>query len=328
VSAAAIIPVWNGRPLLLKLFASLEKQTTPFDEILVVDNGSEDGAPDAAESRGARVIRLGRNTGFAHAVNRGIEACRTEHLAILNSDVELHPDWLASLIAAEAPFACGKILSASAPKILDGSFDLLCRGACPWRAGHGAHDHSPFTPQTIAMASFTAVLFQRQVFLSAGLLDETFESYLEDVDFGLRCMALGISGQFVPDALCTHFGSAALGRWSAPSVRSMARNQLFLIAKHFPRELCRRWWWPILVAQSLWGLVALRHGAGLAWVRGKWEGLLHFHQLPYTPNFGLVAALSQQESMIYELQKIQGMDLFWRVYFGLAGEKRHRQVYE
>ena len=41
-------------------------------ELLVVDNGSTDGAPELARERGARVIAMGRNAGFAAAVNRGI----------------------------------------------------------------------------------------------------------------------------------------------------------------------------------------------------------------------------------------------------------------
>ncbi len=83
VSVTVIIPVWNGRHLLMKLLDTLERQTTPVREILVIDNGSADGAPEAAEQRGARVIRLGWNFGFAHAVNRGVSESHTEHIAIL-----------------------------------------------------------------------------------------------------------------------------------------------------------------------------------------------------------------------------------------------------
>src|SRR5689334_1276459 len=95
----AVIPVWNGRPLLARLLASLEAQTLRPVEALVVDNGSTDGAPELACERGAHVIRMGRNAGFAAAVNRGIQECRTPWIAILNSDVELSPSYLATLAA-------------------------------------------------------------------------------------------------------------------------------------------------------------------------------------------------------------------------------------
>lgn len=318
MSVTAVIPVWNGRELLLRLLDTMERQTLPFDEIVIVDNGSEDGGPEAADKRGARVIRLGRNRGFAHAVNRGIEEARMTKVAILNSDIELDPDWLRVLAAVEAPFATGTILSAADPSILDGTFDLVCRGGCPWRAGNGKRGAIP--GGAIEIASLTAALFDRRVFLNAGKLDERFESYLEDVDFGLRCAARGIRGVYVPEAVCRHHGSATLGRWHGESVRRMSRNQVFLIAKHYPKRLIQRFWWPILVAHLLWGALAVRHGAGLSWLRGKFEG---FQFAGGEPIEGLEPLLNRQETCIYRLQEELGMDWYWRVYFGLTGAKRH-----
>ena len=89
MSISAIVPVWNGRPLLERLLDTLEAQTLPAAEWLVVDNGSTDGAPDAARARGARILPMGRNAGFAEAVNRGIRESRGDWVAVLNSDVEL-----------------------------------------------------------------------------------------------------------------------------------------------------------------------------------------------------------------------------------------------
>ncbi len=60
-----IVPVWNGRPLVERLIGSLRAQTYAVAEILIIDNAPEDGAPEAAEVMGARVIRMGSNTGFA-----------------------------------------------------------------------------------------------------------------------------------------------------------------------------------------------------------------------------------------------------------------------
>src|ERR1019366_6814842 len=77
-------------------------QTETAAELLVVDNGSTDGAPELARQRGARVIPMGRNAGFAAAVNRGIGESRGEWIAVLNSDVELAPDYFARLLAGSA----------------------------------------------------------------------------------------------------------------------------------------------------------------------------------------------------------------------------------
>ena len=94
-AVTVVIPVWNGRVLLLRLLEKLKRQTFPIAEVLAVDNGSEDGAAEAAEAQGARVLRMGRNLGFSRAVNEGIGACRTELVALVNSDVEPEPEWLA-----------------------------------------------------------------------------------------------------------------------------------------------------------------------------------------------------------------------------------------
>jgi GT2 family glycosyltransferase len=311
---SAIVPVWNGRDLLARLLTTLEAQTRPVAEVLIVDNGSTDGAPGLALARGARVIAMGRNAGFAAAVNRGIREAGHPLVAILNSDVELAPDYLEKLAAANAPFATGKILSPAG--LLDGSFDLTCRGATTWRCGAGQPDAPPFDQaRDIASPPWTAVLYRAEVFRQVGLLEESFESYLEDVDFGLRCAVQRVTGRYVPEARAVHVGSAALGRWHPETVRRMARNQLLLAARH----CSARHWWPVLVAQLLWGGVALRHGQGLAWIKGKIQGLR-----------GFPAARAQQEIKDLELLELtltcneqfihtSTQDLYWRLYFLLTG---------
>ena len=314
MNISAIVPVWNGRELLARLLATLEAQSRPAAELLIVDNGSTDGAPEMARERGARVIAMGRNAGFAAAVNRGISEAVHPLVAILNSDVELAPDYLEKLAAANAPFATGKILSPAG--VLDGTFDLTCRGATTLRCGSGRRDAAPFDqPREISSPPWTAVLYRAEVFRRVGLLEESFESYLEDADFGLRCAAQRITGRYVPDARAVHVGSAALGRWHAETVRRMARNQLFLVARHYSAQDL----WPVLVAQILWGAVAVRHGRGLAWVRGKIEGLRHFsaegmQNLQKDPKL-LEQILRSNEQIIQSVSR----DTYWKLYFLLTG---------
>ena len=156
MSISAVVPVWNGRDWLARLLASLAAQTTPAAEVLVVDNGSQDDAPELAFRLGARVIPMGRNAGFAAAVNRGIREARGEWIAVLNSDVELAPDYFEKLLAVRAPFATGKILQAAQPQpgqaVIDATFDALCRGATAWRVGSGRPD-GPIFSQELAIAS-------------------------------------------------------------------------------------------------------------------------------------------------------------------------------
>jgi GT2 family glycosyltransferase len=163
-------------------------------------------------------------------------------------------------------------------------------------------------------------LFRAGLFQRVGLLEESFESYLEDVDFGLRCAARGFAGRYVPEALAWHRGSATLGRWHPETVRRTARNQVLLLARHYPRRLLVRWSWPIFVAQFLWGAVAIRHGAGFAWLRGKWQGLRGFFAARGQALDAQVleSVLSTNERLIRSIQVFTGFDIFWKLYFLLT----------
>jgi GT2 family glycosyltransferase len=320
MSVTAVIPHWNRRDLLLTLLTNLREQTRAFDEIIVADNGSADDSIQVAERAGARVVRLGSNLGFAAAVNRGVKESASEWVAVLNNDVTLAPDWMEKLLAAaesdEVWFATGKILMASDPSRIDGAFDAISRGACSCRCGSGKLD-GPFwnQPRRIPMAPMTAVLIRRKLFDEISSLDERFESYLEDVDFGLRCVASGKGGIYVPDAVARHSGSSTQGRWNNYTVRQIARNQVLLAAKHFrgqPR-------WPMVAGQLLWGLVAFRHGCAVAYLRGKIAGLrlarTFAEERPSAD--GLGKFLQESEREILAIQRQTGFDWYWRAYFCL-----------
>jgi GT2 family glycosyltransferase len=151
-----------------------------------------------------------------------------------------------------------------------------------------------------------------------GSLDEFFGSYMEDVEFGLRCALGGYAGAYVPAAVAFHQGSATLGRWTADSVWRISRNQVLLATKHFagqPRL-------PMVIGQVLWGLVALRHGCGWAFLRGKiagWKDRRHFGpgDAPANGKKRLRAIVEASENEIIELGRPTGLDSYWRAYFWL-----------
>jgi GT2 family glycosyltransferase len=324
-SVTVLIPHWNRRDLMVQVLKQLPRQTHPIEEVLVVDNGSTDGSADAAEEHGARVLRLDRNEGFARAVNRGIAECRTELIALLNNDVEACPDWLEKLVSQfHSPsvwFAAGKLLSANQRDRIDGSFDLLSKSGCAWRAGSGWLDGPAWNkPREICFVSGTASVFRTELFHRMGGLDEEFGSYLEDVEFGLRCATGGFRGVYVPEAVAYHVGSATLGAWTEEHVRLMARNQLLLIARHNPSGWLRAYGWKVLVGQLLWGVLAFRHGAGRAFLEGKYQALRMFRRLrrDQTDMGRLRAVLDDSEGQIESSQQESGADTFWRWYFRLT----------
>jgi hypothetical protein len=95
----------------------------------------------------------------------------------------------------------------------------------------------------------------------------------------------------------------------------MARNQVLLAARH----CSARHLWPVLAAQLLWGGVAIRHGRGLAWARGKFQGLRLFSaaRLPNRQRDPEVLdrVLRSNEQFI----RAASRDRYWKLYLLLTG---------
>lgn len=322
-----IIPSWNRADLLESVLKSVGEQTYPRREVIVVDNGSSDGSGVVAAATGARVIRLEENRGFAEAVNQGIRAAAGEWLLLLNNDVTLQSDYIERLVESATlegcAFATGKILMSDSAGVLEGSFDLVSRGGYAWRCGYGRPD-APVWSQArrIRWAPMTAALFHRGVFDFLGLLDVTYRSYYEDVDFGLRCAKAGLWGLYDPAAVVHHVGSATLGRRSARVYFWSARNQLLLLAKHYDAATALRAAWPVVIGQLLALLAGAKHGHFLASLAGKAAALGPAARALMVAKTGGPEAyrvLDESEGEIKALQESLGFDLYWRVYFRLVG---------
>lgn len=91
---AAVLPAYNAAGHVANAIASLQAQTAPPDEIIVVDDGSADDTAVVAERAGARVIRQA-NGGPAAARNTGIRATDAEWIALLDADDTARPERLA-----------------------------------------------------------------------------------------------------------------------------------------------------------------------------------------------------------------------------------------
>lgn len=90
-SVSAVIPSYNRRDLLHEALASVVDQTTPVQEIIVVDDGSTEQLCDVAIHFGARFIRQ-ENAGAAAARNCGLRAAHSEWVAFLDSDDLWQPE--------------------------------------------------------------------------------------------------------------------------------------------------------------------------------------------------------------------------------------------
>jgi len=84
---SVVIPSYNRRHTLERALHSVVEQTSPVDEVILVDDGSTDGSHHLVEARfpGVSIIRQ-PNRGVSAARNRGIEAAGYEWIALLDSD--------------------------------------------------------------------------------------------------------------------------------------------------------------------------------------------------------------------------------------------------
>ena len=264
VDAAVVIPNYNGERWLPGVLGSVAAQTLAPAEVLVVDDGSTDGslALLAAQHPRVRVLALGANGGFAWAANRGIRAVTAEAVALVNTDVELAPDWLERAVAAlaAAPRAASvatKLVDLGDPSLLYDAGDVLRRdGACAQRGRFERDDGSYDEPGEVFSACAGAALYRRSAVLAADGFEERFGTYLEDVDLGLRLRLAGWTCRWEPRAVARHAGggsSAALphgpGAW-------VERNTLLLVARAFPLR-----WLPLVAyRQAGWAWHAARAG--------------------------------------------------------------------
>lgn len=241
MEVAVVVPNWNGRRWLERCLEGLAAQTTPAAEVIIVDNGSTDGstAMPAPDGLPLRIIELGRNTGFAFAANRGLEAAGTPAVALVNTDVVLAPDWIertSKTLAADdrlAAVAC-KMVQMDDPQRLYDTGDFLRRdGVCEQRGRFELDDGRFDAPGRAFAACAGAALYRRDAVTAIGGFDERLFSYLEDVDLGLRLALAGWLCAYEP-VCARHAGGGSAWQLDPGVEHWIERNTLLLVAKAFP----------------------------------------------------------------------------------------------
>jgi GT2 family glycosyltransferase len=225
-----LIVNWNTRELVLKCLESLPAGTGPdvLYETIVVDNGSVDGSPEALAERGdISLIRNDGNRGYAEAVNQAYDASKGDLVFLLNSDVELRPGTLSTLVRflEEHPEAAG-----AAPLYLnpDGTpqpfhfrfptfLAVLAQGSSvtsrlPFlhrsvREHHMLDDNFDL-PRTVEQPSASCLLLRRSV-LGQSVFDERYPIFFNDVELARRIAAMGRKLWVTPDAEVVHEGHAS-----------------------------------------------------------------------------------------------------------------------
>jgi GT2 family glycosyltransferase len=242
-----VIVSFNARADLVNCLLTIRKNPPSLaHEIVVVDNASTDGSAEAAQKIGVRVVAMGRNAGFSAANNAGIAVSRGDLLLLLNSDTLVPPGALDRLIARLAATPSAAV---AGPRLLDEggrpelSFGPMIsplnelrqkRRSPEWIARETARE------QFVDWVSGACLLVRRQDAVRAGLLDERFFLYTEDVDFCHAVRQLGRKVLFTPAAEITHLRGRSRAAAAAASHAAYRRSHLAFYRKHHP------WFVPVL----------------------------------------------------------------------------------
>src|SRR4030095_9658061 len=266
---------WNGRDLLNSCFESLERQTWPNTEFILVDNGSTDGSCEllagwADRLPDAQAVLLPTNTGFCKGNNIAFSRARGEWIALLNTDAIADADWLAELMRygqldTRIGMLASKILLQNPRNVIDKVGHLIYWDGQNRGRGSQATDIGQFEgPEETLWPDACAALYHRKVFEETGGFDEEFFAFGDDADFGMRARLLGWTAWYVPTAVVHHRHSASFGVYSPLKVMLVERNRLLLAIKNFswtpllqnPYWSARRWWWNMYAVMTKKGSAA------------------------------------------------------------------------
>jgi GT2 family glycosyltransferase len=283
MQVSAVVVSYEARELLLACLESLVLALEPFDgaaEIIVVDNGSRDGAPDAVRELfpQLQLIEMHENHGFATGINVGLKASSGAWLLLLNNDATIEPGAVSALLHAVADRE--EVGSAACQMRFVRGGAINSAGLGVDRLGVAFDRHIGEPPEAgessvidVFGASAGAALMRRSMLEQIGGFDDSFFMYLDDVDVAWRARMRGWRCLYVPQAIVHHHHSASSVHGSAFKHFHVGRNRVRLLAKHLPLSHLLRYG-ALIVAHDIAHVVVAGLGdRTLAPLRGRLRGL-------------------------------------------------------
>lgn len=196
---SVVVPSHNRRHCLAYCLEALARQTYPNYEVIVVDDGSDDGTADLLAEFGSQHPDLNlrwfvneSNIGANKSRNRGIQNCRGQLVAFLDSDCIAEPDWLENLRRAftsrQVAAVTGMVLNAPPSNI----YELTYSGT---NRVHGRRYPSRLTGCNMCVRRDLLVQYP---------FDEDLKYGCDEEGIYLRFRAIGYEQKVVPDAVLRH----------------------------------------------------------------------------------------------------------------------------
>ncbi|EUA15519.1 alpha-D-GlcNAc-pyrophosphate polyprenol, alpha-3-L-rhamnosyltransferase [Mycobacterium kansasii 732] len=268
---------YSPGPHLERFLASLSLATERPVSVLLADNGSTDGTPQAAVERypNVRLLPTGANLGYGTAVNFTVsqldrlgEDWLDDWVIVANPDVQWGPGSIDALLGAAERWpragALGPLIrdpdgsvypsARHLPSLVRGGMHAVLGPVWPGNRWTKAYrqEHLEPSERAVGWLSGSCLLLRRAAFAQVGGFDERYFMYMEDVDLGDRLGKAGWLSVYVPSAEVLHHKGHSTGR--DPATHLAAHHQstyIFLADRHGG-------WWRAPLRWTLRGSLAVR----------------------------------------------------------------------
>ncbi len=246
---ATVILNYNGKNFLERFLPYFSSSRFNNEKIYIIDNASTDGSLKwiRANYPKVNVIALQENNGYAGGYNEGLAHIEAKYFALVNSDIEITPDWLSPIVTL---LESDESIAAVQPTIRSesrrgyfeyagaagGFIDTLgypfCRGRLLQETERDTGQYQSIVP--VFWASGAAMVIRSDVFRNLGGFDKDYFAHQEEIDLAWRILLKGYKIHACPQSIVYHVGGGTLSYGSANKVYLNFRNNLVTLIKYLP----------------------------------------------------------------------------------------------
>ncbi|WP_031528999.1 glycosyltransferase family 2 protein [Dyadobacter crusticola] len=275
-SVAIVILNYNGKYYLEKFLPNIVRYSVGYD-IWIADNASTDHSIEWVNANFPEIktLRIAANKGYAGGYNEALRQITSDFYILLNSDIEVTPNWIAPVIAfmeTDANIAAcqPKILAYDLPTHFEyagaagGFMDYLGYPFCRGRIFDTRdQDNGQYDDEKDVFWATGACLFMRaSAFHKVNGFDESFFAHMEEIDLCWRLLNMQYRVTYCGKSVVYHVGGGTLHKSNPRKTFLNYRNNLIMLFKNLPKG---RRWKTVFIRVVLDGISSVRFIAAGAW---------------------------------------------------------------